>query len=69
MSDSLLESKYNILKLRIMNIIEEHADALAKGQFLHNQLQEAKEKIVQLEEKLRKSHVQEKEPTVTVVNE
>jgi hypothetical protein len=69
MKESLLENKYNILKLRIANLIEEHADALAQGQILHKKLQEAREEIDNLQKKLEEKNVQKEKPTATIVNE
>lgn len=58
--------KENIFKIRINNLIEEHADALAQAQQLHEELQQAKLKISDLEDKLRNKNVQ-KEPEVTII--
>lgn len=60
------DRKLNILKLRIGNLIDEHADALAQAQEFYQELQEAKEKISKLEDQLRNKNVQ-KEPKVTVL--
>ena len=62
-----LENKINILKIRISNLIDEHADALAEAQGLHKQLQEARTKISDLEERLRNRNVQT-QPEVTIID-
>lgn len=62
-----LENKINILKIRISNLIDEHADALAEAQGLHKQLQEARLKISDLEEMIRNKNVQKK-PEVTIID-
>lgn len=54
MTKPLLEAKYNILKLRISNLIEEHAEALA---LVHQYA----EKVKQLEEEIQKNNVEEKQ--------
>lgn len=64
MSEKILERKLQIYKLRVSSLLEEHADVLAQAQDLHQQLQEAQEKISQLEELLRKKNVQEKETVI-----
>lgn len=61
-----LENKINILKIRITNLIDEHADALAEAQGLHKQLQEAKATIEDLQQKLRNKDVQT-QPEVTII--
>lgn len=60
------DRKLNILKMRISNLIDEHADALAQAQGFYQELQEAKAKISKLEDQLRNKNVQ-KEPKVTIL--
>ena len=62
-----LENKINILKIRISNLIDEHADALAEAQGLHKQLQEARGKISDLEERLTNKNLQT-QPEVTIID-
>lgn len=64
-----IENKYEILKARLINIIEEHADALALAQQFKQELTEAKIKISELEGKLNEKNTQEKEPGVTITRE
>lgn len=59
-----IERKLQIFKIRINNLLEEHADALAQAQEFHSKLQEAEEKIVELESRLRKTNVQKEEPII-----
>lgn len=66
--NSQTERKLQIFRIRISNLLEEHADALAQAQELHAKLQEAEEKIGELESKLRKANVQEKEPNHTIID-
>lgn len=62
----MLERKLQIYKIRVANLMDEHADALAQAQDVHSKLQEAQQKILKLEEDLRNKDVQ-KENTDAVV--
>jgi hypothetical protein len=75
MSDRNLQLKYDILKARIANLIEEHADALALAQMFKSELSETKkeldmsrDKLSVLEGKLKRNDIQEKEPRVTIID-
>lgn len=68
MENKTWERKVNILKLRISSLIDEHAEIVIAAQDLHDQLQEAKTKIRQLEEELESKNVQKKEPGITIIN-
>jgi len=63
------DRKMNILKIRVNNLIDEHADALAQAQELHHELQQAKIKISDLEQRLRDNDVQEKNSEITIINQ
>lgn len=54
----MLDRKLQIYKIRVANLVEEHADALAQAQDTHGKLQEAQQKILKLEEDLRNRDVQ-----------
>lgn len=69
MSEKNLERKLQIYKLRVNSLLEEHADVLAQAQDLHQQLQEAQEKISKLEKSLKEKNVQEKEARVTIIDQ
>ncbi len=56
--------KLQIYKIRVNSLLEEHADVLSQAQELHEKLQEAEQKIVELETQLRDRNVQEKEPII-----
>lgn len=75
MSDKNLQLKYDILKARIANLIEEHADALALAQNFKNdldrlneQFKQAEKKIFALEGALNTNDIQKKEPKVTIID-
>ena len=60
------DRRINILKIRIATLIDEHADALAQAQQLHQELQESKKIISRLEQQLRNKDVQ-KEQKATII--
>lgn len=64
-----LDKKIQIYKMRISTLIDEHADALAQAQGFHSELQEAKIKISDLEQKLRNNNVQEKDTESIIINQ
>ncbi len=73
MSEESLQLKYDILKARIVNLVEEHADALARAQVFqrdfniaYEKWQEAERKISALEETVRNKNVQEEKPRVII---
>lgn len=65
---SNIDNKLQIYKMRVSTLIEEHADAVSQAQDLHRQLQEANEKISQLEEQVRNNNVQKerKDPSFVI---
>lgn len=63
-----LERKLQIYKLRVANLIEEHADALAQAQMFHQNLQDADKKISHLERLLKEKNVQKEESNHAIIN-
>lgn len=59
MNEKTLERKMQIYKIRVTTLLEEHADVLAQAQDLHQQLQEAQDKISKLEGLLNEKNIQE----------
>lgn len=59
-----LQRKYDILKFRLTQLIEEHADALALAQDYSAKYKEATETIELLQRKLEENVQEEKERTV-----
>lgn len=69
-NDKMLERKLNILKIRVNNLVEEHADVLANAQELHEQLSAAHQRIQELEAQLTgETNVQAEEPRVHVITD
>jgi len=66
--DQNLERKLQVYRVRISNLIDEHAEALVQAQELHQKLQEEQEKVKNLEKLLKEKNVQEKEPSVTIID-
>lgn len=67
MSDKT-ERKLQIYKIRVNSLLEEHADVLAQAQELHEKLQNAEQKIKELEARLSEINVQEKTPRHTIID-
>lgn len=68
MEEKVLERKLQIYKIRVNSLLDEHADALAQAQELHQKLQDSEQRIIGLEKQLRERNVQEKEPTHTIID-
>ncbi len=65
---STSNDKLKIYKMRIATLIDEHADALSQAQEFYKQLQEATQKISELEEKLGDRDVQEEDSEPKIIN-
>lgn len=62
------DDKLKIYKMRISTLIDEHADALSQAQELYKQLQEATNKISELEGKLGDQNVQKEDSKSKIIN-
>lgn len=55
MEQNNLERKYNILKMRLSNLIEEHAEALSMAQHYALRVRELEEKLENVEKEKMES--------------